>query len=176
MYQLVHNYLWNCTVKKNVHVRNCRAVYIVIDNPEFLPPPRTWFTRCAQNGQALMLELSLEYPTRPIYHLVGLTHHCLIQYLTTKYVERGTHLTSTYHLQIVIGSPTLHSPVSVADGHTHSHPPNQHGEADYAIWHHTSHTSSSLIGIISSDTDTWVYGLALVEIGWVQGKSICKEG
>ena len=44
------------------------------------------------------------------------------------------------------------------------HPPNKHSESNYSIWHHTIHAPFPHIIILSSDTDTWVYGLGLVDI------------
>lgn len=49
---------------------------------------------------------------------------------------------------------------------------NQNGGADYAVWDHAITASSTSILIISSDTDTWVYGLGLAEAGHLTVKNV----
>ena len=49
---------------------------------------------------------------------------------------------------------------------------NEQGEADYALWHHAIHCQGNDVLIVSSDTDVWVYGLALWEAGWPHNKNI----
>ena len=49
---------------------------------------------------------------------------------------------------------------------------NEHGEADCAIWYHCIHSSSNSILIVSSNTDSWVYGLGICETGLLREKNV----
>ena len=78
---------------------------------------------------------------------------------------------------MIIDSPALMSPVAIENGVDQPYHSNQHGEADYAVWHHAIHAPSQNIVIVSSDTDTWVYGLGILENGWLQEKTVfVKQG
>ena len=69
------------------------------------------------------------------------------------------------------------SPVAIENGVDQPYHSNQHGEADYAVWHHAIHAPSQNVVIVSSDTDTWVYGLGILENGWLQEKTVfVKQG
>lgn len=54
-------------------------------------------------------------------------------------------------------------------------PGNEHGEADYAIWYHVARSTTSNALVLSKDTDTWVYGLSLIELGFLEGKHIIVQ-
>ena len=61
---------------------------------------------------------------------------------------------------------------TIRNGTLHNSHSNQHGEADYAIWHHCIQTPSNNVLIVSSDADTWVYGLGVYESGQLSGKQV----
>ena len=82
---------------------------------------------------------------------------------------KSTNITSGYNFTVTIDSPSTVSTVS--NGGVTDNAGNEHGEADYAIWHHCIRESSSHILVVSSDTDTWVYGLGLYE-QHLQGKQV----
>ena len=96
----------------------------------------------------------------------------LLEYLTKHFIAQAVQVTNTYPFQLLLDSPSITKPALVSQGILTDQPSNKHGEADYAIWHHTIHASSRHIIIVSSDTDTWVYGLGLAEVGWLQGKQV----
>lgn len=78
---------------------------------------------------------------------------------------------------MIIDSPALMSPVAIENGVDQPYHSNQHGEVDYAVWHHAIHAPSQNIVIVSSDTDTLVYGLGILENGWLQEKTVfVKQG
>ena len=54
-------------------------------------------------------------------------------------------------------------------------PPNEQGEADYALWHHAIHCQESDVLIVSGDTGIWVYRLALWEAGWLSNKTVIVQ-
>ena len=49
---------------------------------------------------------------------------------------------------------------------------NKNGEAD---WFHCMASTSSKLVLLGSDTDIWVYGMALMECGWLGDKLIYVE-
>ena len=79
-----------------------------------------------------------------------------------------------YPLQLVVDSPSCSTLLHISNATITQHTPNKQGEADYAIWHHATHTTSSNVLVVSSDTDSWVYGLGIMEIGWLQGKTVYR--
>ena len=77
-----------------------------------------------------------------------------------------------YSYSLIMDSPSLRSLSTVRGGNVYTSEGNQHGEADYAIWYHCMHTPSYNIIIVSSDTDTWVYGLGICEAGHMNHKQV----
>ena len=73
---------------------------------------------------------------------------------------------------MVIDSPALTNPHCICNRNITILTPNQHGEADYALWHHTIHCHSRDCLVVASDTDVWVYGLGLWEAGWIKNKQV----
>lgn len=76
---------------------------------------------------------------------------------------------------MVIDSPSLERPACVHEGNMSSLQQNMHGEADYAIWHHTIHCQGRNCLVVASDTDVWVYGLGLWEAGWLRNKQVVVQ-
>ena len=95
-----------------------------------------------------------------------------IKYLTNKFVDKAVIVTRMYPLQLIVDSPSSSTLLRICDGNVNQHPPNKQGEADYAIWYHATHAPSSNVLAVSSDTDSWVYGLGIMEIGWLRGKTV----
>ena len=80
-------------------------------------------------------------------------------------------------IQIVLDYEGIDSPISIASGSC-IHVPclrNQLGEADYNLWYHCITSTSNNIIIVGSDTDIWVYGMALKESGWLGNKLVYVE-
>ena len=84
---------------------------------------------------------------------------------------KGVTVTREYSFQITIDSPTLSSVITIGDGEASTQASNEHGEADYAIWHHCIHESSRNIVVVSL-IHAWVYGLGLCGQGHLEGKHI----
>ena len=85
----------------------------------------------------------------------------LLVYATVLSKDKAATVTKDYTLSVTIDSPSLPSVIKVSSGDFFIKASNQHGEADYAIWYHCIHESLLIILVVSSDTDTWVYGLSL---------------
>lgn len=100
----------------------------------------------------------------------------LIKYLSIKFLEFS--LSASMHARmIVIDSPAFGFLRVIRNGKTYKVDSNEHGEADYAIWYHIMKSDVSNVMVVSKDTDTWVYGLSLMELGFLSGKHvIIKRG
>lgn len=83
--------------------------------------------------------------------------------MTARFRDKAALVTTTNNFMVTIDSPSLPSVITISNGATASKDSNEHGEADYAIWYHAILEPSSNIIVVSSDTDTWVYGLGLYE-------------
>ena len=55
---------------------------------------------------------------------------------------------------LLVDSPSVTCPQKILNGTLTEHLINHHGEADYAMWHHAIHSTTSNILIVSADTDT----------------------
>ena len=77
-----------------------------------------------------------------------------------------------YNYYLIVDSPSLQSLSTIQDGNVYTSECNEHGEADYAIWYHCMHSPSNNLIIVSSDTDTWVYGLGICEAGHMNHKQV----
>ncbi len=167
--------LWTKIVQKYAFYYKCTRVYLVIDKPEYLPPPRRLLhqSRSQESGVSLLTPKVLD--SAPIPHgknytalLSSSTFKAnLIHFYTEHFITRSIHATKTCPFEL--DSPSLPLPVLVSNGVATNQPPNKHGEA---MWHHAIHTPFNHIVIVSSDTDTWVYGLGLAEVGWLRGKHV----
>jgi hypothetical protein len=164
------------------HGFNC--IYIVFDKPDFLPPPRTLVHQSRAekvgklNDQPYPIADNHEIPLNGFTALLSLKEYKadLVQYISFKLTSKSVLTSGVEEITFIIDSPSAPSPFLITQGSIQQHPPpsppNQHGEADYAVWHHTIHSPSRNIVIFSGDTDTWVYGLGLCELGWLEGKSV----
>ena len=98
----------------------------------------------------------------------------LIKYISFKLTSKCVLTSGTKPITFVIDSPNA-LPFLIQGGSIQKHPTNEHGESDYAVWHHAIHSPSRNIVIYSGDTDTWVHGLGLYELGWLNEKSVTVQ-
>ena len=174
-------HLWGITVAKYGMQNENTKVYLVFDHQDYLPPPRSIVHTTRGKGKQQDLPDPLIRNDSPIPH--GNSYSSLLansktfrksilHYLTSNLVKKALATTKHYNFTVVIDSPSVSSVVVIQGGQSSERAPNEHGEADYAIWHHCLHESSTSILIVSSDTDTWVYGLGLCELGHLRGKTV----
>ena len=80
-------------------------------------------------------------------------------------------------MQLIIDYEDLEAPISIYNQTEVAVPllKNEHGEADYNVWYHCIHSMSNNVVVVGSDTDIWVYGVALLESGWLGDKQIYVE-
>lgn len=164
-------------------------MYIVIDKPEYLPPPRK-LVHASRKERAGSLTCSAYLEPEisdisPIPHSQAYTSllsssetfQCkLIQYISKKMIENALSTITSHQLVVVIDSPAVQHPVMVTNSTLYSYPQNKHGEADYAIWHHAFCTPASSVLVVSCDTDSWVYGLGIYEVGYLGEKTVYVHG
>ena len=165
------NHLWNQTVGKSVFHHQAAHIYIVIDKPDYLPPPRALVHELRASTSLNFIEPTVSdessIPHGKVYSSTlakstTFKSH-LIEYVTSKFVSKAMILTKNYDFSLVIDSPSLQQLLMIQNGNVTNSTRNEHGEADYAIWHHSIQSLSQNILIISSDTDTWVYGMGILE-------------
>ena len=182
-----HDYfqlLWQQTIAKYVAHHQASYVYIVIDKPNHLPPPRSIVHKSrsskAKSNQDSTVEPTVadesEIPHGQAYSSFLAKCHGfktkLIEYLTQKYLSQAMSSTKQQNYSLIMDSPSLQSLSTIKDGNMYSSEGNEHGEADYAIWYHCTHSPSNNLIIVSSDTDTWVYGLGICEAGHIDHKHV----
>ena len=95
-----------------------------------------------------------------------------VQYITLQFLAKATSVTRQYRFSVTVDSPSLSTVITVQNGNKQSSPNNQHGEADFAVWHHLIQATYSNFVVVSSDTDTWVYGLAINRTLFLTGKNV----
>ena len=96
----------------------------------------------------------------------------LIEYLTEKFLSHAPSSTKHYNYSLNTDSPSLQSLSTIQGGNVYTSDGNEHGEADYAIWYHCMHSPSNNLIIVSSNVDTWVYGLEICEAGHMNHKQV----
>ena len=182
-----HDYfhlLWQQTVGKYVFKHKALYLYIVIDKPDFLPPPRAIVHRSRTNTQKSNLASAVEpvvtddslIPHEKAYS--SILAKCpqfkvkLLEYITSKYQTQAVSSTKQCHFSVILDSPSLSSLSTIQGGCMRNSESNEYGEADYAIWHHCIHSQSNNVLIVLSDTDTWVYGLGIFETKQLE-KTMC---
>ena len=120
-------------------------LYIVIDKPDFLPPP--WLivhrspARTHKSNQASTIDPAVTddalIPRGKEYSTI--LANCpqfkvkLIEYITSKYQAQAVSSTKQSNFP---DSPPLPLLLTIRDGCVFTSEGNEHGEADCAIWHH----------------------------------------
>ena len=173
------NYLWSVCVESHRRKLNPDCIYIVIDKPKYLPPPREVVHTYRSDRTNDLNSAQPVGSTLPIPHGTEYSASLCIQEFKADIVEfvttRFILMAQKTHTNIVIDSPAVGNPLYISDSTISNLRPNQHGEADYAIWHHTIHCQSRNCLVVASDTDVWVYGLGLWEAGWLSNKLVIVQ-
>ena len=87
-----------------------------------------------------------------------------------QFVKYGS--VSQLPIQIILDYEKLECPCGMYLGAKYNLPMlrNENGEADYNLWYHCMASTGSNIIILGSDTDIWVYGMAIMGCGWLGNK------
>ena len=176
--------IWNTAVKSFINQFNVEEIYVVIDKPAFLPPPRDLVHK-QRSKKASSVPLCTPTIIKDSEHISYGSEYTslltdeiykseLIKYLSIKVLEFAV---SADVPLFIIDSPAFPYLCMLRNGIVYERPSNEHGEADYAIWYHVMRSNTTNAIILSKDTDTWVYGLALMELGLVSDKNVLvKQG
>ena len=174
-------HLWSQTIGKYIFRHRAAHLVIILDKPEFLPPPRSIVhTTRAKSAQDTKVEPTVaadeHIPHNRTYSSLLSTSQTfkinLLEFITTQIVNKAVVTSGQFNFSLTIDSPSLSVVQTISSGNIHNSPNNEHGEADYAVWHHCIHAGSNNILIVSCDTDTWVYGLGLCELNFFRGKQV----
>ena len=91
-------------------------------------------------------------------------------------MQQFTALTCRANLpnHVIIDYEDVMCPVNIYRGQLLELPmlANNNGEADYNVWYHCMKSTHSHIIVLGSDTDIWVYGMALMDCGWIENKVV----
>ena len=130
--------LWQQTVSKNVTHQQASYIYIIIDKPDFLPPPwsivHTSRSRKCKSNQMSMVEPVVtdesEIPHGTVYSSLLANCHAfkakLIEYITTKFLSQANFSTKQSNYTLIMDSPSLQSLSKVRNGNTYTTEGNQH--------------------------------------------------
>ena len=181
--------LWQQTIGKYVLHHQAVYLYIVVDKPDFLPPPRSIVHKSRASTQKSDQDSIVEPVVADEYEIPhgkaysSILAKCtefkakLIEYMTSKFLTQAGAITNQYKFVVILDSPLLPSLATIWRGKVNTSESNEHGEADCAIWYHCIHSSSNSVLIVSSDTDSWVYGLGIcVTRPLCEKKCVCPKG
>ena len=77
---------------------------------------------------------------------------------------------------IFIDSPAIETPLLLLrNKQSVAQQLNQKGEGDHAVWYHAARSPISNVVVYACDTDIWMTGFALAELGNLHGKSVLVE-
>ena len=91
-----------------------------------------------------------------------------LDYVTVLFKDKAATVTKEYTLSVTIDSPSLPSVIKVSSGDFFIKASNQMVKQIMP----SGIIALRNILVVSSDTDTWVYGLDLYELGYLDGKHI----
>lgn len=98
----------------------------------------------------------------------------LVSYITAKFVSFAEErLTAAQSL--LVDSPALAEPVLIDKTGKMALPANQKGEGDHGVWFHAIRSPFKNVVVFANDTDIWMYGLALCELGILKNKTVFVE-
>ena len=176
------HYMWDRVVLKLGVRRGAQVVRIVVDKPSFLPKPRDLLhaQRSSRTGQIDAVDI---YGDNAIPHATEyqqlLANPQLKRTFLSYLMQQFTVLTCRANLptHVIIDYEYVICPVNIYRGKLLELPmlANNNGEADYNVWYHCMKSTHSHIIVLGSDTDIWVYGMALMDCGWIEHQVIFVE-
>lgn len=178
-------YLWERSIIQLGFSRGATRVAVVIDKPKFLPPPRQLLHKSRRQKLGMSDSFEVEVPVSTESEVPKGTDYAKFlavpdckQWWISEIVDYFmTFATDSLapHKSLLIDSPSLESPVLIVNGLLESISPNDKGEGDHAVWLYASISPFNNVVISANDTDIWVYGLALSELGYLHGKTCFVE-
>ena len=182
------SYLWNSVILKLGFNRGASCVTIVIDKPVYMPKIRDIIHKERKSKSKSNLTSFYQRITISdnLACLHGTDHSAalqdpvfktkLIEYITIKFKQMAIDLNNSKTL--ILDTPhTKTIPLLVSDGKSRicTERENEKGEADCGIWFHACCSPSQNILVIANDTDVWMYGLTILESGYISLGQVNKQ-
>ena len=186
-YQDLTDYLWTNVILKLGFNRGASTVTVIVDKTDYLPPVRNIVyaekKAKSKNDSSLYSKYEISDSSACLHgsdysaalHNMSFKQK-LIDYVTSKFNEKALLLNPGQTL--ILDTPTTKTvPLRVSDGQSDqcSERKNNKGEADYAIWFHACQSKCDKILVTANDCDIWMYGLAILEAGFLIDKDINIE-
>ena len=179
-------YIWDYAVVTLGFSRGAARVTIVIDKPQYLPPPRALLHTSRQKKLGVSAtSKDVEFPdaTGPLPH--GKDYACslsqphfkakLIAFVTKTFLKFASERLVAEQ-SILIDSPAIETPLLLLrNKQSVAQQLNQKGEKDHGVWYHAARSPISNAVVYACDTDIWMTGVALAELGHLHGKSVFVE-
>ena len=183
IYQDLVDSYWHQVVMKLGFKRNAEVVTLVIDKPDFLPLIRSLLHSERKTKQSKVnvktppTEIKLDDPL-----LFGQNYATALQnkvykveiinILSTGLMEKAKEFHhSLQDKQVIIDSPTFGKvPKVICNGEVENlvTRANNKGEADCGVWFHARASRCAQVLVCAGDTDIYMYGLSLMEMGYFE--------
>ena len=166
---------WESTVIRGRISQGAGIVTVVFDKQEFIPPVRS-LLRDERMQKTCIVELDISHEITKMTSLLHGQRYVkalqnddykasFIKSISSCFLEKSL-VSQWKNTTVIIDSDEFGSfPRIVTDGHINifeRH--NNKGEADVGIWFHASKSQLQKILVMASDTDIYMYGMALMEI------------
>ena len=178
-------YMWRQIVVKMGFLRGAGRVTNVIDKPEFLPSPRQLLHSVRQKKVGVESKSFYQFPSPSEKMPLGKEYACALA--TPDFKAGLTEFAAETFMQlameelhvgqsVLIDSPSFEQPLLLSPvGRCEKLPKNQKGEGDQGVWYHTCKSPFSAVIVFAHDTDIWMGGLALDELGYFSDRLVYVE-
>ena len=165
------DHLWESSVIRGRVSQGAGIVTVVFDKQEFIPPVRS-LLHDERMQKTCIVEFDISHEITKITSLLHGQRYVkalqnddykasFIKSISSCFLEKIFGITVEKHNSDEFGSFTR----IVTDGHINMFERhNNKGEADVGIWFHASKSQLQKILVMASDTDIYMYGMALMEI------------
>ena len=170
------DHLWESTVIRGGVSRGAGIVTLVFDKQEFIPPVRS-LLRDERKQKTGIVEFDFSHEITKMTSLLHGQRYVkalqndaykasFIKLISSCFLEKSL-VSQWKNTTVIIDSDEFGSfPRIVTDGHINNmfERHNNKGEADVGIWFHASKSQLQKIIVMASDTDIYMYGMALMEM------------
>ena len=170
------DHLWESTVIRGGVSRGAGIVTLVFDKQEFIPPVRS-LLRDERKQKTGIVEFDFSHEITKMTSLLHGQRYVkalqndaykasFVKLISSCFLEKSL-VSQWKNTTVIIDSDEFGSfPRIVTDGHINNmfERHNNKGEADVGIWFHASKSQLQKIIVMASDTDIYMYGMALMEM------------
>ena len=183
-YNSFADYMWKKVVLNLGVQRGAKFLRIIVDKPQYLPKPRQLLhaSRSSKSGVSDGNECEItsegEIPHGKEFQQLLANKELkskLVTYLMNSFRQMAMQIDLS--IALIFDYADIQQPVVILNRRELPLPmlSNKNGEADYNVWFHVRNSLTQTILITGSDTDIWVYGMALFETGLLGEKQIVVE-